>query len=155
MSLSRAHDILSDQNWRGAGMRELIRMQVLLFAGPAADRVEYEGDAIYLRPNAAQHVGLALHELTANALKHGALSSRSGRVKIRWALSGGQEPGPQRFSLSWEEMGGPAVRMPEAKHFGRILLEEVAPLSVQGQAKLDFAQNGIIYKMSMPATELS
>jgi hypothetical protein len=45
--------------------------------------------------------------------------------------------------------------MPEAKHFGRILLEEVAPLSVQGQAKLDFAQNGIIYKMSMPATELS
>jgi two-component sensor histidine kinase len=155
MSLSRAHDILSDQNWRGAGMRELIRTQVLLFAGPAADRVGYEGDAIYLRPNAAQHIGLALHELTANALKHGALSSRSGRVKIRWALSGEQESGPERFTLSWEETGGPQVRSPEAKHFGRILLEEVAPLSVQGQAKLDFAESGITYQMSMPVSELS
>ncbi|HKG73300.1 MAG TPA: sensor histidine kinase, partial [Aestuariivirgaceae bacterium] len=96
-----------------------------------------------------------LHELTSNALKHGALSSRSGRVKIRWALSVGQEPGPQRFSLRWEETGGPAVRIPEAKQFGRILLEEVAPLSVQGQAKLDFAESGITYEMNMPLTELS
>lgn len=155
MSLSRAHDILSDQNWRGAGMRELIRTQVLLFAGAAADRVDYEGDGIYLRPNAAQHIGLALHELTTNALKHGALSSRNGRVKIRWALSGRQEAEPQRFSLSWEETGGPAVRVPEAKQFGRILLEEVAPLSVQGQAKLDFAEGGITYEMTMPVSELS
>ena len=155
MSLSRAHDILSDQNWRGAGMRELIRTQVLLFAGPAADRVDYEGDGIYLRPNAAQHIGLALHELTSNALKHGALSSRSGRVKIRWALSEGHESEPQRFSLKWEETGGPAVRIPEAKQFGRILLEEVAPLSVQGQAKLDFAESGITYEMRMPVSELS
>ena len=155
MSLSRAHDILSDQNWRGAGMRELIRTQVLLFAGPAANRVDYEGDGIYLRPNAAQHIGLALHELTTNALKHGALSSRNGRVKIRWALSGRQEQGPQKFSLSWEETGGPAVRVPEAKQFGRIILEEVAPLSVQGQAKLDFAEGGITYEMTMPVSELS
>jgi PAS domain S-box-containing protein len=155
MSLSRAHDILSDQNWRGAGMRELIRMQVLLFAGPLANRVEYDGDAIYLRPNAAQHIGLALHELTANALKYGALSSRSGRVKIRWALSVEREPAPQRFSLRWEETGGPAVRMPEAKNFGRILLEEVAPLSVQGRAKLEFAEGGITYEMSMPVSELT
>lgn len=155
MSLSRAHDILSDQNWRGAGMRELIRTQVLLFAGPAGERVDYEGDAIYLRPNAAQHVGLALHELTANALKHGALSSSHGRVKIRWALSRGQEPSAQRFSLSWEEAGGPIVQAPETKHFGRILLEEVAPLSVQGRATLDFASGGIIYEMNMPASELS
>ena len=155
MSLSRAHDILSDQNWRGAGMRELIRTQVLLFAGRAADRVDYDGDGIYLRPNAAQHIGLALHELTTNALKYGALSSRSGRVKIRWALSENQEPGPQRFSLSWEETGGPAVRIPEAKQFGRIILEEIAPLSVQGQAKLEFAESGITYEMSMPVSELS
>ena len=76
-------------------------------------------------------------------------------MKIRWALSGKQEPGPQRFSLSWEETGGPAVRIPEAKQFGRIILEEVAPLSVQGQAKLEFAESGITYEMSMPVSELS
>jgi two-component sensor histidine kinase len=155
MSLARAHDILSDQNWRGAGMRELIRTQVLLFAGPAGERVDYEGDALYLRPNAAQHIGLALHELTANALKHGALSSAAGRVRIRWRVSAEQESSAQRFTLSWAEEGGPAVSAPQVRHFGRILLEEVAPLSVQGHAKLDFAAGGIVYEMSMPVSELS
>lgn len=155
MSLSRAHDILSDQNWRGAGMRELIRTQVLLFAGNAADRVDYDGDPVYLRPNAAQHVGLALYELTANALKYGALSSDAGRVKIRWAFYPPEENKPARFTLSWHEEKGPLVRAPDSRHFGRILLEEVVPLSVQGTASLDFAAGGIHYQMSMPASELS
>lgn len=155
MSLSRAHDILSDQNWRGAGMRELIRTQVLLFAGNAADRIDYDGDAVYLRPNAAQHVGLALYELTANALKYGALSSDMGRVRIRWAFYAPRENTPAQFTLTWEEEKGPLVHSPDRRHFGRILLEEVVPLSVQGTASLDFAAGGVHYHMSMPASELS
>ena len=58
MSLSRAHDILTDENWRGAAMGELIRTQVLLFAGKAAERVHYRGDLMSLRPSAAQHVAI-------------------------------------------------------------------------------------------------
>jgi two-component sensor histidine kinase len=86
-SLSRAHEILSDYNWRGAGLRELIRSQVLMYVGDAVDRIRYEGPPVYLRPNAAQHVGLALHELTTNALKHGALRGPRGEVEISWALT--------------------------------------------------------------------
>jgi two-component sensor histidine kinase len=155
MSLSRAHDILSDQNWRGAGMRELIRTQVLLFAGKAADNIDYNGDAVYLRPNAAQHVGLALYELTANALKYGALSNDAGRVKIRWVFSTTRESTPARFTLNWQEKHGPPVIAPRGRHFGRILLEEVVPLSVQGTAALEFGAGGVHYKLTMPASELS
>jgi two-component sensor histidine kinase len=85
MSLARAHDILSDQNWRGAGMHELIRTQVLLFAGERQTRIAYEGDALYLRPTAAQHVGLALYELTANALR------RQGRGAAIYLVVGGEQ----------------------------------------------------------------
>jgi two-component sensor histidine kinase len=154
MSLSRAHDILSDQNWRGAGMRELIRTQVLLFAGAAAERVDYEGDAVYLRPNAAQHIGLALYELTANALRFGALSNARGCVKIRWGFVKLQETDPTEFHLRWREEEGPAVLVPDHRHFGRILLEEVVPLSVQGSATLTFKAEGIEYFLTMPASEL-
>jgi two-component sensor histidine kinase len=154
MSLARAHDILSDQNWRGAGMHELIRTQVLLFGGERQTRIAYEGDALYLRPTAAQHVGLALYELTANALKFGALSGRTGNVKIRWFLQGGVKGEEPQFTLSWEENKGPPVQMPNKRHFGRILLEQVVPIAVQGNAALNFEASGIQYILMMPGSEL-
>lgn len=154
MSLSRAHDILSDQNWRGAGMRELIRTQVLLFAGNTGHRISYEGEPVYLRPNAAQHVGLALYELTANALRHGALSGEEGVVLIRWS-SGSDGPDGDTFTLTWKETKGPAVAQPRSRHFGRILLEEVVPFAVQGEAQLDFSPQGVRYSLTMPMSELN
>lgn len=155
LSLSRAHDILTDQNWRGAGMRELIRSQVLLFAGPAANQVSYEGDAVYLRPSAAQHVGLALYELTTNAMKYGALSNSQGRVEIHWHVHHATSPQDDKLAFHWEEQHGPHVPAPGTRHFGRILLEEVVPLSVQGEAKLAFTPGGVSYDLVMPASELT
>ncbi len=153
MSLSRAHDILTDENWRGAAMGELIRTQVLLFAGKAAERVNYRGEPVSLRPSAAQHVALALYELTANALKFGALSGEAGHVDIAWSLkeSPAQKP---LFQIRWTETEGPKVAPPNARHFGRVLLEEVVPLSVQGKARLAFTPSGISYTLTMPQNEL-
>lgn len=153
MSLSRAHDILTDENWRGAAMSELIRTQVLLFAGKAAERVHYKGDQVSLRPSAAQHVALALYELTANALKFGALSAETGEIEISWTLSRKSSVG-RVFQILWTEKGGPKVMPPNARHFGRVLLEEVVPLSVQGKAKLAFTPDGISYSLTMPQSEL-
>jgi PAS domain S-box-containing protein len=154
MSLSRAHDILTDENWRGAAMGELIRTQVLLFAGKAAERVHYKGDQISLRPSAAQHVALALYELTANALKFGALSSETGRVDISWALVSHNGQANPLFQILWTETAGPKVSPPNTRHFGRVLLEEVVPLSVQGKAMLEFTPEGISYRLTMPQSEL-
>lgn len=153
MSLSRAHDILTDENWRGAAMGELIRTQVLLFAGKAAERVYYKGNQVSLRPSAAQHVALALYELTANALKFGALSGETGQVEITWSLVD-KPPAKAQFQIRWVETEGPKVAPPNARHFGRVLLEEVVPLSVQGKAKLSFTPAGIVYTLTMPQSEL-
>jgi PAS domain S-box-containing protein len=153
MSLSRAHDILTDENWRGAAMGELIRTQVLLFAGKAAERVHYKSEHLSLRPSAAQHVALALYELTANALKFGALSGETGQVDIGWSLTE-KAAGKPMFQMRWIETGGPKVSPPNARHFGRVLLEEVVPLSVQGKAKLAFTPEGITYSLTMPTSEL-
>ncbi|MGE0240770.1 MAG: HWE histidine kinase domain-containing protein [Parvibaculaceae bacterium] len=154
MSLSRAHDILTDENWRGAAMGELIRTQVLLFAGKAAERVHYQGGQTSLRPSAAQHVALALYELTANALKFGALSGDTGRVDISWTLVADAAQPKPLFEILWTETAGPKVAPPNARHFGRVLLEEVVPLSVQGKARLEFTPEGISYRLTMPQSEL-
>jgi PAS domain S-box-containing protein len=154
MSLSRAHDIITDENWRGAGMRELIRTQVLLFAGKGAEHVHYKGDQVSLRPSAAQHVALALYELTANALKFGALSSETGQVDISWELIANEGQAGRSFQILWSETAGPQVRPPNARHFGRVLLEEVVPMAVQGKARLEFTPAGISYRLTMPQSEL-
>jgi two-component sensor histidine kinase len=154
-SLSRAHEILSDHNWRGAGLRELIRSQVLMYAGDAVERIRYEGPPVYLRPNAAQHVGLALHELTTNALKYGALRGTEGEVEISWTLSeppdGDVSPG---LTLQWVESQDKPVDLPPVRNFGRVLLETVVPAAVTGQSCLEMGQDGIMYRLDIRSDEL-
>ena len=133
-------------------MRDLISTQVLLFADERQTRIAYEGEAVYLRPTAAQHVGLALYELTANALRFGALSGSTGEVSIRWFLHGQEED--TLFTLCWKESHGPPVQRPNKRHFGRILLEQVVPIAVQGNASLKFETSCISYCLTMPASEL-
>jgi two-component sensor histidine kinase len=154
LSLSRAHDILTDQNWRGAEMHELIRTQVLMFANGAATRVQFDGDEVYLRPSAAQHIGLALYELTSNALRFGALLNTVGNIKIAWRMEKGPKPAEDELILTWEEQNGPPVEEPHRRNFGRTLLEELVPLAVQGKAELTFNEKGVHYRLAIRASEL-
>jgi two-component sensor histidine kinase len=155
-SLSRAHEILSDYNWRGAGLRELIRSQVLMYVGDAIGRIRYEGPPVYLRPNAAQHVGLALHELTTNALKYGALRNLNGEVEISWMLSepdGGGDALPG-LTLHWAETQDHPAELPPVRRFGRVLLETVVPAAVTGQSHLEMGPRGILYRLDIRSDEL-
>ncbi|MGE0213324.1 MAG: HWE histidine kinase domain-containing protein [Parvibaculaceae bacterium] len=154
-SLSRAHEILSDQNWRGAGMRELIRSQVLMYVGETGERVSYEGPPIYLRPNAAQHVGLALHELTTNAIKHGALRDDTGDVSVTWEITDAKGKEPGLLTLLWTEKHSHGTAAPNVRNFGRILLETVVPAALEGSARLSFGKTGVVYELTIPSGELA
>jgi two-component sensor histidine kinase len=154
-SLARAHDILSDQNWRGAGLRELIRSQVLMYVGDAADRIRYEGPPVYLRPNAAQHVGLALHELTTNALRHGALKGQTGDVEISWTFSDREDDSDGNWlTLEWREAQALSFALPPVRSFGRILLDTVVPTAVGGHGSLEIGPAGVLYHLTIRPEEL-
>ncbi len=88
-ALSMAHDLLVSQDWRGASMCDLVRKQMAycldVAQGDLGKRALIEGPPIMLKPEAAQNIGLALHELAVNALTHGALSCENGRIEIRWS----------------------------------------------------------------------
>ena len=49
---------------------------------------------------------MALHELSTNAAKYGALSVAGGRVGVSWSITGDQPP---RLEISWQEEGGPKI----------------------------------------------
>src|SRR5262249_49192076 len=72
-ALAASHDLLVRESWYGASLAELVRSQLSGYLGGAQTQVSIEGPAIALKPEAAQNLGLALHELAVNAAKFGAL----------------------------------------------------------------------------------
>jgi two-component sensor histidine kinase len=94
-----------------------------------------------LRPNAALSASLALHELTTNAAKYGALSVAAGWVEVSWAEE--TREGEPWLVLRWSEHGGPVVTPPSRSGFGRVLLERSLAYDVDGHVDLDFRPEGL------------
>ncbi len=148
MALSKAHDLLTQHNWRGAELHDL--MEKVRNGYASDDRLRLSGPRLWLRPNAALAVSLTMNELATNAAKYGALSNGDGRVDIRWDRSSQDAP----LIINWVEQDGPAVRVPERKGFGWRLIHS-AFADAGGKAELDFAATGLRCRIEVPPTQFS
>jgi two-component system CheB/CheR fusion protein len=151
--LAASHDLLVLQDWQGASLTDLVRDQLAPFTESGGERITVAGPNIMLRPEAAEAIGLALHELATNAVKYGALSVPGGHVTISWAFEDhGTEP--HQFLVNWIERGGPSVTPPSRKGFGHIMFERLVTKSLNGSVGIDFAPKGLTWKLSIPITNL-
>ena len=151
-SLALAHDVLTDESWRGATVFSLVRSQLAAFSGTAAARSTISGHNAYLRPNAVQYVGLALHELIAISVVSGALSVADGRIEVVTALVPDDDAG-SGLRLTWQESGMPAARG-EKSLFGHALLERIVPAALSGKASLTApAANTLAYELRIPSSQ--
>ena len=142
--LAHSHDLLIQQNWRGASLRELILSHLEPFLEEDHGRVRLIGPDIFVDPKAAQNIGLALHELATNASKYGALTTPSGHIQISW------DAGPNAFVLNWRELSGPRVIVPQHRGFGQTVLEKLAAQALEGQSTLTFNAAGVEWRMEIP-----
>lgn len=147
-SLASSQDLVTSSNWRGAALRELVSGQVGRHGGDPHG-LRFFGPNPYLNPNAALHIGLAMHELAVNSLSYGALSRADGFVEVTADLTdkGGDKT---ELSLTWVEKipAGHAGR--SEKRFGSVALERVVPASLNGTAKLDIALDRLEYRLVVP-----
>ena len=144
MALARSHDLLVEQGWSGASIEALIFAQLKPFMDEPARRLDVAGPRIMLTPLAAQNIGLALHELAANAMKYGALSSPEGRIVIRWEVDDRQTP--NKFRFSWQEEGGPRVNPPSHQGFGHRVLSHIAQGLSEPSGGLMFTPEGFAWR---------
>lgn len=147
-SLASSQDLVTSSNWRGAQLRELIYGQVGRYTNGNQTILQFEGSNPYLNPNAALHIGLAMHELVVNSLSHGALSRPGGTVSIASELTTSGEA--QALRLLWTEPFESGGELPALRHFGRVTLERVVPLSLNGQASLDMVDGQLEYRLTVP-----
>ena len=145
MALARSHDLLVEQGWSGASIEALVFVQLKPFIDDPAARLDAAGPPIMLTPLAAQNIGLALHELAANAIKYGALSSPEGRIVIRWEVDDRQMP--NKFRLSWQEEGGPRVNPATHQGFGYRVLSHISQGLPETSGGLVFAPEGFAWRL--------
>ena len=144
-ALSAAHDLLVRSDWRGAGLKALAEKQLAPYE-IEGKRIEMNGPDFFLPPDLATPFALVLHELAANALKYGALSSKAGTLRLEWGLKGdGAEP---EFQFRWREAGGPKVTPPSKQGFGSYLIQNGLP---EAEVGLDFPPEGLLYTVTLPA----
>lgn len=145
IALARAHDALTRENWSGAELGDLIRHVV----GPhALERLTTGGPTVRLPPRLALGLAMALHELTTNAVRHGALSADGGRVRVEWSLAV-SEARP-RFELIWSESGGPPVAPPSRRGFGTAVIARGLTHEFDATTELSFDPTGVTCRISVP-----
>ncbi len=153
MSLAHTHSVLTEDVWQTASLRGLLENELRPYGdgemrAGSGGRIELDGPAVDLPSEIAVPIGMAIHELTTNAAKYGALSNRSGRVRIRWSVETGADRPRLRFH--WQESGGPAVAPPTRQGFGSRLLQRVLTTQVQAEVATDYAPGGLVLTMLAP-----
>ncbi len=141
LALSRAHDVLTRENWESAGLKEIVTQAMLPFTSTRAGRVHTSGPDVRLPPRTALAIAMALQELATNAVKYGALSREAGNVEIRWTATRSEE---RRLHLTWEERGGPPVTPPKRRGFGTRLIERSLAQDLNGRVVIAFEPTGLI-----------
>jgi two-component system CheB/CheR fusion protein len=140
-ALSGAYSLLSDVGWQMVALEALLLEELQPFFSQDRSNIVLAGSRVLLQPRAALALGMAIHELTTNAVKHGALSVPEGMVQIAWRLE--QTSGNAVLVLNWSESNGPPVSPPTRKGFGMTMIERGLRQDMSAEVTIAFEPEGV------------
>jgi two-component sensor histidine kinase len=148
-ALSKSHNLLTEAVWRGAGVRDILAGELAVVAA-AHDRVALDGENVMVGPKGVVTLGLVMHELLTNAVRHGALSAPEGRIDLCWRVDDDNS-----LHIVWREHGGPRVSPPTRKGFGMTLLERGLAREFVGGVRTEFAPDGFRCEMRLSMARMA
>ena len=148
-AIASNQDLLIQNDWRFIPLGGLVRSQLGAFSDLVGNHIAIDGPEIELTPEAAQAIGMAVHELATNAAKYGALSNDDGHVTLRWVRDGDD------LEMIWRESGGPAVSPPTHSGFGSRVISDMVGAGLDGMVDVDFAPAGLRWHLRCPLQRLS
>lgn len=151
LSLASSQDLVTSSNWRGANLHELVAGQVTRYCADPERNIRLSGENPYFNPNAALHIGLALHELAVNSISYGALSNPDGYVGIL-ARRNADGDNTGDVELVWSETIKADSVPPKEKRFGSVALERVVPASLGGSSNLEITSSSLEYRLTVPTS---
>jgi len=149
-ALARTQVIVTRTAEGDVDLEDLIRDELLSVGATDESRIRVGGPDVALNSKTAEALGLAIHELTTNAVKYGALKFSGATLDITWSIEMDQGRN-RRLALNWVEQGVPAVpTKPAREGFGRELIEEALPYRLGAETKLEFLGGGVRCHISVP-----
>ncbi len=147
-ALAKTQALLTEDYWQTASLKEMLLNELRVFGEGKSQRLKLEGPDVDLAADLAVPLSMALHELTTNAARYGALSVRKGCVVVEWDIVA--IDGRRTLHLRWVEQNGPIVMKPTHSGFGMTLLQRVLPAQCQAQVHLEFDPAGLRFEMDAP-----
>ena len=146
-AIARTHELLTKQNWSGFHLRGILEAELEPYIGIGSDRIKITGDDPVLSAKQMLALTLALHELTTNAAKYGALSVPDGTICVSADLLP-----DHTVELVWQENNGPEVSAPDPAQtgFGSFLLSSVLGPDLSGESAIDYRREGIVWRAAFP-----
>lgn len=152
-SMVQSQELVFGRNRGDAPLLHLIREQLAPFTDVDGSRLVVNGPDVALTAEAAQTIGLAVHELATNATKYGALRGSEGIITVTWSV---YETGNGRgLRLVWREHGGPAVAKPHQWGFGQVVIERLAAQTLNGRVSYEFPPSGVVWTLEAPGSVLA
>jgi PAS domain S-box-containing protein len=143
-ALANVHSLFVRSRWTGAELGSLVKQELSPYSRDGEMRTQIDGPAVVLKPELAQAIAVALHELATNAAKYGALSVAEGRVRVEWSRAADGQ-----LVLRWTEAGGPPVNPPMRKGIGTHIMEAMIRDHVAGDVRLDWHVEGIACEIAL------
>ena len=153
-AIAAAHDLLVGHDWQDVLLADLVRSQLKHLGEIGDERIALAGPAVTVTAQAAQNLAMALHELTTNAIKFGALSGETGRVTITWEFAPAPRPDDSRLHLSWVEADGPRIAPPSRRGFGTTVVDTIIRSALHCEVEYRFDPTGVVWRIDCPATNL-
>jgi PAS domain S-box-containing protein len=146
LAMANAHRLLTEGGWQSIPLVELLHAVL----GPFLDRVSLRGPDIDLEPDPVFSLSAALHELAANATKHGSLSRSKGQLDLHWSVE--RTGRGMTLIMDWVEKNGPPSRRPRRSGFGTRLIDLVIQRQLNGEVIRTYSGDGLSVKMLVPLT---
>jgi PAS domain S-box-containing protein len=143
-ALANVHSLFAKSRWTGAELATLVKQELSPYSRDGEMRTRIDGPTIMVKPELAQAMAVALHELATNAAKYGALSGAKGQVRVEWScVADGQ------LMFRWTEVGGPPVNPPTRKGFGTHMIEAVIRGHEGGDVQLNWRAEGLACEIAL------
>lgn len=146
--LARSTDLLIAGGVAGVELRELLDAQIEPFRPGETGRLKIEGPRFRLSNQAAQTIGLAVHELATNASKYGAFSTNSGRLNVDWKVIDGN------LVIDWRETVSRLERREEGRGFGTEVIERMLGGTLDAVIEREIGDDGLHCRFTMPVEKL-
>ena len=118
-AMARTHELLCEGADGEVDVGDLLRSELLPFEHD--NTISMTGPPVNIHEPRASAIGLAVHELTVNAVKYGCLSTSAGQLSVSWEMRDAGD----LLQLTWLEESDSAVVIGGRSGFGSLLLDQL------------------------------